>query len=85
MKYPPRKGDLPRDELMKTAAKATTTGPWPGADVLFKFTCEHCGERCTFTEPNMLYEFGECHKCGQSTKVDVGGFTIHLKIGGEQT
>lgn len=50
-------------------------------DTWFKFTCEHCGERCTFQEPNKLYEYGECHECGKSTKVEVGGFSLHYKFG----
>lgn len=82
MKYPPREGDLPREELMKRAAEVTADdGTWPGANILFKFTCEHCGERCTLVEPNVLYENGECHKCGKTTKIDYGGFTIHMVIG----
>lgn len=79
--YPPREGDLPREELMERAKEATTTGPWPGADVLFKFTCEHCGERCTLQEPNVLYENGECFRCGKITKIEFGGFTIHMVLG----
>lgn len=79
--YPPRDGDLPRDELMQAAKEATAPGgQWPGAEVYFKFTCEHCGNRCMFQEPNMLYEFGECSECGEETKVDVGGFTVHMVL-----
>lgn len=81
MKHPPREGDLPREVLMERAKEATApNGPWPGGDVLFKYTCEHCGERCTLQEPNMLYEYGECFKCGKSTKIEVGGFSIHFVV-----
>lgn len=81
MKYPPREGDLPREELMARAAEVTgPDGPWPGADILWKFTCEHCGERCTLQEPNVLYENGECFKCGKTTEIKVGGFTVHMVL-----
>jgi len=81
MKYPPREGDLSRLQLIAAAAMATGPGGlWPGADVLFKFTCEHCGERCTLQEPNVLYENGECFKCGNGTKIEFGGFTIHMVL-----
>lgn len=85
MKYPPREGDLPRDELLKKAAQETGPhGHWPGATVMFKFTCEHCGERCMFQQDNTLFEYGECHACGKSTKVEFGGFSIHYVLGKER-
>lgn len=78
MKHPPRKGDLPREELMKTAMDVIAGGE--GIQVFFKFTCEHCGERCLFNEPNMLYEYGECHACGRSTIVEYGGFMVDITL-----
>lgn len=79
-KFPPREGDLDRDELLRRANLAFEDSGVP-VDVWFKYTCEHCGERCTFQEPNMLYENGECHKCGKTTVVKVGGFCLHYKFG----
>lgn len=77
MKYPPRPGDLPREELISAANKVLEESTVP-VDLCFKFTCEHCGERCTFQEPNMLYEKGECHKCGKETTVKFGGYSLHF-------
>ena len=50
----------------------------PGAKVFFKFTCENCGERVTFSEPNILYESGECCKCGHITEVKAGGYLFEM-------
>lgn len=78
-KYPPREGDLPREELCRRAQMALDE--WgEGTQILFKFTCEHCGERCTFQEPNQLYENGECFACGQSTPIKFGGFAIRKTL-----
>lgn len=80
--FPPREGDLPREELLKAAQEQTGThGQWPGADILFKFTCSHCGERCTLQEPNQLFENGECFACGKSTKIEFGGFMVQFVLG----
>lgn len=77
--HPPREGDLPRDELVKRAQAAMEEWGGRGADIdiLFKFTCQWCGERCTLQEPNKLYENGECFACGKSTPIKWGGFSIH--------
>lgn len=75
MKFPPRPGDLTRDELVESANKVVAESGVP-VNVLFKFTCEHCGERCTFQEPNKLYEKGECHRCGKETVVKRGGYAL---------
>jgi hypothetical protein len=72
--------DLPREELMKSATEAIAN--CPGAEVYFKFTCAHCGERCILLEPNKLYERGECHKCGQETVIDEGGYMLSFKLEG---
>ena len=78
MKYPPREGDLPREELVKAAERETgPDGQWPGATVVFKFTCEHCGERCLLQVENTLFEKGECCVCGKETEIKFGGFLVH--------
>ena len=46
------------------------------AKVFFKFYCDACGERCTFAEPNELFETGICHKCGHETVVNKAGFMV---------
>lgn len=53
----------------------------PDSWVLFKYSCEKCGERCTLDQPNMLYENGECHKCGHIQSIDKAGFTLVSKLG----
>jgi uncharacterized protein (DUF983 family) len=73
-----RPKDLPRMELAKLAQEAMTR--YPGAKIYFKFTCAHCGERCMFGEPGMLYETGECHKCGKETTVTEGGFALSMEL-----
>lgn len=78
--FPPRQGDLPREELIKQAEQAVSQ--WPGkVQVLFKFTCPYCGERCTLQEPNVLYENGECFSCGKTSPIEFGGFSIMSKLG----
>jgi hypothetical protein len=74
--------DLPRDELMARANHfLVQMGDF--AEVHFKFSCENCGERCELTEPNTLYERGECCKCGHETVITKGGFSIHMRLGPE--
>jgi ribosomal protein S27E len=83
-KYPPRDGDLPREELMKLAAKETGPhGTWPGADVFFKVTCPYCGERCTM-DKNELFENVECFACGKTSPVEYGGFSVMFTLGGKE-
>lgn len=71
--FPPRKGDLPRDELLKAAQEAVDQG---ASKVYFKYTCRSCGARCVLDEPNMLRESGECYKCGAVTQIGHGGFMV---------
>lgn len=80
--FTPREGDLPRDELIAAIPLAIKNLGFENYDVeiLFKFTCQWCGERCTFQEPNKLYENGECHVCGKSTPVKYGGFMLMGKL-----
>ena len=77
--------DMPREELMALASETLKRYRGQGATVYFKFTCEHCGERCTFQQPNALYETGECHKCGASTEITHGGFMLILGDATEET
>jgi hypothetical protein len=81
-KHTPRPGDLPRAEIAKLADEAIVRYGGPNmCEVRFKFTCVHCGTRCSFSEPNALYEEGECCACGKSTTVTAAGFSMHFKIG----
>jgi hypothetical protein len=73
---PPK--DLPRDELMLAADEALRR--YPGSVVHFKFTCEHCGERCMLSDENTLWEDGECHKCGKLTPITQGGFMLLARM-----
>jgi hypothetical protein len=81
-KYPPREGDLPVAELMERATEVIRRDLANGihTDVMFKYTCEHCGERCMLSQPNHLFEYGECHKCGLETKIERGGFTTVSRL-----
>jgi hypothetical protein len=74
--------NLPREELLKRAQEAIDLFEQQGnpAHVNFKFTCEKCGARVALCEPNMLYENGECYKCGHITKITHGGFTLSVNL-----
>ncbi len=37
--------------------------------VITFWTCQHCGTRQKFEQPNIIFEYGECFKCGKSTKI----------------
>lgn len=75
--------DYPRDVIMQKAAEAIATHGGPEhARVFFKFTCAQCGERCTFNEPNMLREEGECFACGHNAPVEQAGFALHISHAG---
>jgi hypothetical protein len=81
-KHTPRPGDLPRKELAALANEAIATYGGPEVcKVFFKFTCPHCGARCTLQEPNALYEEGVCAGCNKSSPITVGGFSIKFKVG----
>ena len=73
-------GDLPRDEIMRLANDALAKAQGR-AKIHFKFTCDHCGARVFFDEPNTLYESGECAVCGKTTKIEQAGFALELMIG----
>jgi hypothetical protein len=79
--------NLPRVELLRRAQEAIDMFEAQGtpAHVNFKFTCERCGTRCTLTEPNMLYENGECFICGHTTKITEGGFSLTANLASGRT
>jgi hypothetical protein len=75
--FGPRPHDLPRDDLLKLAQYALRDGGgFENATVYFKFTCRHCGTRCTLTEPFLLREKGECCECGKVTVIEYGGLAL---------
>jgi len=79
--YLHRPGDLPRVELMQFAERLI--GQYGGpklVEVHFKFTCIYCGARCTLSDANILYEWGECAICGKNNQIDMGGITLHMKL-----
>lgn len=63
--------DIPREEAIKRATKLIQNGFL----VFIKWNCGKCGHRQVW-EPNAIYEYGICEKCGATTKVDRVGFTI---------
>ena len=75
--------DYPREQIMQMASDAIATHGGPArARVYFKFTCEACGARCTFNEPNALYESGECCDCGHMTTIAAAGYSLLLSTTG---
>jgi len=81
IKHPPRPGDLPRLQLAALANQEIERYGGPDkCHVNFKFTCSHCGARCSLVEPNTLYEEGECCVCHGSTTITHGGLALHLKL-----
>jgi hypothetical protein len=78
--------DLPRNELIERAGEAVAMFKAQGVEayVNFKFNCEKCGFRCTFTEPNTIYEYGDCCMCGHRTKVVEGGFALTANLASRQ-
>ena len=71
--------DFPRDVIIKKAEAAIEKHGGPEkAKVFFKFYCEVCGERCTFVEPNELFETGIC-KSGHETVIEKAGFMLVVK------
>jgi hypothetical protein len=68
--------DLPRDELAKLAQE--TLNKYPNSRVHFSFTCAHCGERVLLSDPNTLWQQGECCYCRKLTTIDKGGFVLEL-------
>jgi hypothetical protein len=66
--------DYPRDEIMRKAQE--TINRFPKSKVFFKFTCPYCRERCTFSDPNTLWEKGECCACGKESEIKEAGFAL---------
>jgi PHP family Zn ribbon phosphoesterase len=64
--------DLPVKELVERA-KIWIDNGWV---VYFKWTCEKCGSRQTFEEPNTIFKYGKCEECGYITEIKKGGFTV---------
>lgn len=71
--------DLPNAEIIAMAENAVRRSGGR-AQVYFKFTCTHCGARCTFSEPGVLYARGECNECGYETKIEKAGFMLVLNM-----
>jgi DNA-directed RNA polymerase subunit RPC12/RpoP len=69
--------NLPREQLLRHAQEACRR--FPRSVVYFKWTCEACGERVAFDEPNTLYEHGECSSCGHRQEVTEGGYQLHIR------
>jgi hypothetical protein len=82
--YPPRQGDLPVRELMERANSALKEFSQFNPEVYFKFTCKECGERCVLEEPNHLYQYSVCAKCGYNNKIERGGFALKYTLPGEK-
>jgi predicted RNA-binding Zn-ribbon protein involved in translation (DUF1610 family) len=73
--------DYPRDDIAKMAHAAIMEHGGPTvARVFFKFTCPACGTRCTFNDPNTLYERGECADCGHDAPVTHAGYALHVGV-----
>lgn len=73
--------DYARDEIAQLADRAITRNGGPEyCRVYFKFTCEACGARCTFDEPNTLFARGECHECGHQMEITHAGFALHVGV-----
>lgn len=70
--------DYPKEELIKKASDLLKQSP--KAKVHFKFTCCHCGERCTMVEENTWRDWGECHVCGKLTEVTQGGLAVFFTL-----
>jgi len=64
--------DLPLAQLAEMANKLIEKGHL----VFMKFTCEKCGARLTFEEPNTFYKEGSCDQCGHVTEIKHGGFMV---------
>ena len=74
--------DKPRAEVIEQA-EVIIRESHDRAKVYFKFTCEHCGQRCTLTEANTLPEKGECFLCGHETELTRAGFMLVLEMSKE--
>jgi len=73
--------DLYKDIPIAEAVRRAEMWVRQGFLVFFKFTCENCGSRQTFPEPNRLYLKGRCERCGHVTKIEKCGFMTMAAIG----
>ena len=64
--------DLPIPEAIQQAEDLKAQG----LIVIFKFTCQHCGQRLFFDEPFTIYAEASCDKCGKITKVKKVGYAV---------
>jgi len=53
--------------------------------ILWKWTCQHCGDRVTSEQPNDLYAYYLHEDCGHETKTIDGdlGFAVMFTTGGK--
>lgn len=75
--------DKPVEELLEMADSIIEEYSKKGqeAKVYFKFTCAHCGNRCTFEEPNTMYVSGHCDRCEKITQIKEAGFLLVVSPG----
>jgi len=69
--------DKPYEELEPILLGLIADGhTWHG-----KFTCQHCGARQTFEEPELLFTQGVCEECGQTSLLNRWGFIAVMRGG----
>lgn len=73
-----RPKNYPINELLAKAAEAVVACGGK-ADVYFCLTCDGCGKRMYFDEPNKVFETGIC-ECGHETVFTEGGFMLEVKL-----
>ena len=66
--------DYPLKEIEATLRKRLAEG----YSFHQKFTCEHCGQRLTVEEENVLLEEGGCDQCGGITNIKKKGCNYML-------
>jgi PHP family Zn ribbon phosphoesterase len=72
--------NYPKAELMRDAQKAIDEYALQGVhcEAYFKASCPKCGERCSFTEPNIAYDSMECFACGTDFPFTEGNYYLLL-------
>lgn len=74
------KHDLSRRQIMRAAKVAMMNAqrqtPHGEVYVLFRYSCEKCGTRCTFNDKNRLPLTGQCFRCGYVQNVKRAGFML---------
>jgi hypothetical protein len=61
--------DYPFEEIALAAEELIAQGHV----VFIKWTCEGCGRRVAFDQPNVICRFGKCDECGHVTNVERRG------------